>query len=81
VNYPDAPNHAPAIEPRSAAALLRGVHPRDVAECYGVNLRTAYRWKRALVDIEVVTLGNWQAVYAIRDGVPPIRIGAWEPVE
>jgi len=77
----DAPNHSPAIEPRSAAALLRGVPPRDVATLYGVNIRTAYRWKRSLIDIEVVTLGKWQAVFAIRAGVPPKRIGAWEPVE
>ena len=67
----------PAIDDRAMRALLRGVTPKDVAELYGVNLRTAYRWRRDLVAVESVCVDGWVATFARRRDKPPARISEW----
>jgi hypothetical protein len=60
------------------ARLLAGVHPRIVADELGVSLRTAYRWRRDVVAVEVVTVDGWTATFVRRQRRPPVRISAWE---
>lgn len=74
----ERPHNAPGLDERAMRALLRGMKPRDVAECYGVNLRTAFRWRRDLVAVELVSVDGWTATFARRRGKPPVRVTEWE---
>ena len=76
----DTSVQASALEPRAAAAILRGVPPKDVASVYGINIRTAYRWRSELVAVETVTVDGWAATFARRRRKPPVRISTWERV-
>lgn len=79
----DAPAaHRPAIDEWIAMRLLAGMHPKAVVVASGhvMALRTAYRWKRELVALEVVEPDGRQATFAIRRGVPPARISPWRPL-
>ena len=73
----DQVRHTPGLEERAMRALVRGVKPKDVAEVYGVNVRTAYRWRRDLVAVESVQVGGWVATFVTRRGRPPARISEW----
>lgn len=76
----DGPGQSAGLEERAAEAVLRGVPVREVAEVYGVHLRTAYRWKHDLVALETVRVDGWTATFARRRRKPPIRVSAWERV-
>ena len=70
-------DQTPGLDLAAVRALLRGVHPRVVADVYGVNARTAYRWGRDLVAVEVVQVDGWIATFARRRDKPPVRITEW----
>lgn len=74
------PVSRPAIDLWLAARILGGMHPKAVVVASGnaISLRTAYRWKRALLALEEVQIGDYRAVYAIRRGQGPARLSMWE---
>jgi len=74
----DAGSHVPHVDVAAARALIRGLSPRLVSQTYGINLRTAYRWRRELVAIESVRVDGWIATFARRRNLPPVRMTAWE---
>jgi hypothetical protein len=76
-NY-ERPGQTPGLDIACARAILRGLHPREASLAYGVNLRTAYRWRRDLVAIESVRVDGWVATFARRRDSPPVRLTAWE---
>lgn len=76
----EAPGTTPNIDAMACRALLRGMTPQDAVKVYGVNLRTAYRWRRELVAVEVVRVDGWTATFARRRSQPPVRLTAWERV-
>lgn len=70
----------PQVDVWVAHRLLAGMHPKALAVAVdgALSIRTIYRWKRALVALEVVELAGMQATFAIRRGQAPARITAWE---
>lgn len=78
-DYDMWPAHRPAIDLWLAARILGGMAPKAVVVASGgaFTLRTAYRWRRALVALEVVEVGGFAATYAIRRGQEPARLTTW----
>ena len=76
----EGPMRTTEIGASAAAAIMRGVPPKDVASIYGISKRTAYRWRKDLVAVEVVRVDGWTATFARRRRKPPVRISAWERV-
>ena len=77
--------HGPALTPEKAhavrAAVASGCRRKDLADAYGVSLRTIDRylsspdygdWHRTMI-----TVGGWRAVFAFRDEAAPRRVGPW----
>lgn len=75
----EAPATRPGIDLWLAARILAGMAPKALVVASGnaISLRTAYRWKRALVSLEEVQIGEYRAVYAIRRDAGPARLSLW----
>ncbi len=71
--------HRAKVDEWVAGRLLAGMHPKAVAvaSCGRLSERSAYRWKKALLGLEVVEIAGQQATFAIRRGYPPARISEW----
>lgn len=72
----------PEIDAWICRRILAGIHPRAVVVALDgrITLRTAYRWKAALIGLEEVTIGGWRATFALRRGQGPTRITEWRRV-
>lgn len=66
-----------AIDPWLARRIEAGWHPRAVAAAGGISLRTAYRWKAALVEVRDVEVAGYVAAFAVRRDAVPVRLEAW----
>lgn len=65
----------------TARRLIAGMSPKAAAVAGGMSVRSAYRWKKALVELRIVELGGMEATFAIRRGGPPARISEWTVVD
>lgn len=78
---PDA-NFGPirARMPASIGEMRRlragGVPVRDIADQFGISVRTTFRY---LTDADYVDVaaGGWTATFAVASGKPPWRVSAW----
>ncbi len=58
-------------------ALASGVRARDLADAYGVSVRTVYRAARAArLPIVTVQVADWSAEYIVTDD-GPVRCTSW----
>ncbi len=75
------PSGRPHIDAWLAARVLAGMSPRALVVASGgaMCVRTAYRWRRALLGLEEVELSGYRATFAIRRDAPPARITPWVP--
>ncbi len=64
----------------AASRLLAGVSVKVVAAEAGVSVRTAYRWRKGLRSLGLVTVDGWTATFARFAYRPPVRISAWERI-
>lgn len=71
--------HGPALDAWALRKLLAGWSPRAVVAAVDgrITVRTAYRWRAAVLSVETLRVGAWEADYAIRRNAPPARISAW----
>ena len=74
---------ASGIGPRFDAWLVRrllaGMHPSALAVAGGISVRSAYRWRRDVLAMEDVRVGEHVATYVVRRDKTPIRVSRWRP--
>jgi hypothetical protein len=75
----DQPHHETPIDVWLLGRLLAGWTPRAVAVASAgrISLRTAYRWRKAIMSIETVRVGPYEAEFAVRRRRGPIRVSEW----
>jgi hypothetical protein len=80
-DWDGVPLSRPHLDEWVARRLLAGMHPTAAVLASGsaMSARTAYRWRKELVALEVVELDGRQATFAIRRTQPPARISPWRP--
>lgn len=78
-DFDNWPAGRPAIDLWLAARILAGMAPKAIVVASGgaFSLRTAYRWKRALVALVEIEVGGYVATYAIRRDQAPGRLTTW----
>lgn len=68
--------------PETVAEMRRlrasGTPVESIAEQFGVNKRTAYRWLHAPLATRDVTVAGWRATFEIRE-TGPVRVSPWVP--
>ena len=81
-------DHPARFGPRPSTAfavrrLLAGWTPQAVVVACGgeFSVRTAYRWRKAILSIETVRVGAYEADFVIRRKGTPIRVTAWTTTE